>query len=230
MKQEQRPYGAWRSPVSAAGVAGKSLRFGALQADSGALYWSESRPDESGRGVVMRVRPGGAPEEILPAPTSARSRVHEYGGGEFLAHGGQVYFVEAETQDIHVIGAQATPRRLTHEDDTRFADMTFDARQSRLIAVAERHGTGQLPENFLAAIPLGEGESRNIAKLATGADFYCSPRVSPDGGTLAWLAWDLPHMPWERAALWVADIADDGTLAQHRLIAGGGDSAAFQPE
>lgn len=230
MTRKILPYGCWPSPVTAELVAGKSLRFGALQADGGALYWSESRPDEGGRGVVMRAYQGGKAEELLPPPWSARSKVHEYGGGEFLASGGRVFFVEADSQDIFECGAEMPPRRLTDEADTRFADMALDSTRDRLIAVMERHDKGShQPKNMLAAIPAGERGLRDVSVVAQGRNFYASPRISPDGRELAWLEWDLPHMPWEQAELHVAAIKDDGSLGPSACVAGGDSSAVFQP-
>ena len=224
------PYGTWRSPVSAKAVAGKSLRFGALQVQDTVLYWSESRPDEGGRGVIMRAGADGVAGDVLPRPFSARSKVHEYGGGEYLVAGGHVYFVDADTQDIHAISSGGSVRRLTRETGTRFADMTHDTPRARLIAVAEHHGEGAgSPENYLAAIAIEGGGEVPSGMIAEGQDFYASPRVSPDGSTLAWLAWDLPDMPWESAALFVAQITQDGSLANQRHIAGGDGSAVFQP-
>jgi dipeptidyl aminopeptidase/acylaminoacyl peptidase len=222
-------YGCWPSPVTAEMVAGKSLRFGTLQASGGAVYWSESRPEEDGRGVLMRADSGGEVEELLPAPWSARSKVNEYGGGEFLVDDVRVFFVEADTQDIYELGAQLQPRRLTDEKKTRFADMDLDAARNRVVAVCERReGRGE-PQNVLATADVRDGGPWRIAVLAEGRDFYASPRVSPDGSTLAWLAWDLPHMPWERAALYVAPFNSDGSLGEARQIAGGDEGAVFQP-
>ena len=48
------------------------------------------------------------------------------------------------------------------------------------------------------------GKRGQVTELATGRDFYASPRLSPDGKRLAFLAWDLPDMPWDSAALYVA--------------------------
>jgi dipeptidyl aminopeptidase/acylaminoacyl peptidase len=230
MSSTSQNFGNWRSSVSAQVVAGKSLRFGVLQAQGNYLTWSESRPDEGGRGVIMRVTLGSQAEDILPPPFAARSKVHEYGGGEYLAAGEDVYFVDADTQDIHIISPGHAPRRLTREADTRFADMSIDAQRGRLIAVAELHDAGtHEPENRLVAIALGDDEGRSVT-VASGYDFYAAPRVSPDGRTLAWLAWDLPDMPWESAALYVAEIGRDGLFSRKRKIAGGDDSAVFQPE
>src|SRR5262249_51333713 len=66
--------------------------------------------------------------------------------------------------------------------------------------------------------------------IAEGSDFYASPRLSPDGRRLAFLAWDLPDMPWDGATLKLAEIGADGSLLAPRRIAGGAGSAAFQPE
>ncbi len=214
-------------------AAGKSLRFGMLTSDGEAVYWSESRPEERGRGVIMRAGPDGPAEDILPAPWSARTRVHEYGGGEFLAKDGSVWFVEAESQDIFALVPGGEPTRLTEAADIRFADMTLDSRRRRLICVGERHpaGTGHAyPENFVAAIPLGENPEAPVESLVSGGDFYAAPRVSPSGDALAWLSWDLPDMPWETAALYVAPIGTDGAIGTPERIAGGDGSAVFQPE
>jgi dipeptidyl aminopeptidase/acylaminoacyl peptidase len=73
----------------------------------------------------------------------------------------------------------------------------------------------------------GSSEPRPIA---SGRDFYATPRLSPDGRTLAWLSWDLPWLPWDGCELWTADIADDGALSGERLVAGrDGEESIWQP-
>jgi dipeptidyl aminopeptidase/acylaminoacyl peptidase len=229
------PYGTWPSPVSAALAARGSRRTGLLQAAGDAIYWSESRPEEQGRQAIVRAGPDGRREDILPAPYSARSRVHEYGGGEFLVAGDTVYFVNDRDQQVYALRLGKQPQRLTDAPGTRFADFAVDAARERLVGVAETHtpagrGAHGLPRNSLVAITLRGGERGRITELAVGRDFYAGPRLSPNCGQLAFLSWNLPDMPWDSAALYMARIGDDGSLGRPKRIAGGSGSAVFQPE
>ena len=58
-------------------------------------------------------------------------------------------------------------------------------------------------------------------ELVAGADFYSSPRLSPDGARLAWLSWNHPDMPWDATELRLADLDEAGRPAASRLVAGG---------
>jgi dipeptidyl aminopeptidase/acylaminoacyl peptidase len=224
-----KPFGTWPSPITPALAARSSRRIGMLQASPELICWTEGRPEQQGRQTIMGMAPGKAPRELLPLPFSARSRVHEYGGGELLVAGGTIYFVNDKDQDLYAFEPGSAPRRITNAPDTRFADCIEDAPRRRLIAVAEIHQGEKPPRNALVAVALGANRGV-ISELATGRDFYSSPRLSPDGARLAFLAWDLPDMPWDSAALYVAGVRADGTLARPKKIAGGGGSFVFQPE
>jgi dipeptidyl aminopeptidase/acylaminoacyl peptidase len=65
--------------------------------------------------------------------------------------------------------------------------------------------------------------------LTSGYDFYSTPRLSPDGSRLAWLAWRHPQMPWDGTELWVADVTDAGMLTNNRLVAGSAHESIYQP-
>lgn len=226
-----QPYGTWPSPLDAPSVARGARRFGRLQAGAGWLYWTEGRPEERGRQTIMRAKAGAEPEEILPQPFSARSRVHEYGGGELLVAGEDIYFVNDVDQDIYRLRLGEKPRRLTRSARVRFADFVLDGRRQRLIAVAERHARGSgHPQNLLVAIALGDRKRGQLTDLVTGHDFVSDPRLSPDGERLAFVAWDLPDMPWDQSVLHVADITSTGALRKSKAVAGGNGDAAAQPE
>ena len=203
-----------------------------MQADGPWVYWTEGRPEERGRQALLRSPIGGRrPEELLAAPWSARSRVHEYGGGEFLAAGEHVYFVHDADQDVYELtpGTGSAPRRLTREPDQRFADLALDGARHRLIAVSERHGKDAgAPQNLIVAISL-DGGARSVTPMIAGRDFYAAPRLSPDGRRLAFMAWDLPGMPWDEAGLYVVDLDQQGVPGKPKLIAGGKGVAASHP-
>ena len=59
-----------------------------VMADGDAVYWSEARPLEGGRDALVRWRADGARADVIPAGFSARTRVHEYGGGAYTVHDG----------------------------------------------------------------------------------------------------------------------------------------------
>ncbi len=123
------------------------------------------------------------------------------------------------------MASRSPSRRLTPAH--RFADFVLDAGRRRLVAVREDHSLGATyPVNTLCAVGFDGAET----VLVEGSDFYAAPRLSPDGRQLAWLCWELPHMPWEGTALWLADVAADGAIVNRRLIAGGADEAICQPE
>ena len=87
----------------------KTATYGSLVVDGDDLYWLEGRPMEGGRQVVVRRRPDGTTEDLLPVPFNARSRVHEYGGGAYTVRRGRVYFVNFTDQAVYQFRPGAAP-------------------------------------------------------------------------------------------------------------------------
>jgi len=228
------PYGSWPSPVSAEQLAGATIRLGQTAVCGDSIVWSESRPLEQGRCVLVRRDADGTLRDLNPAPFNARTRAHEYGGGAFvLLADGTMVFSHDDDQQLYLLAPGATtPRRLTNEAQMRYADAAHDAPRARLIAVREDHSPGDIDAvTTLVGIDLSDGTTR---LLAQGHDFFSNPCLSPDGKQLAWLSWDHPDMPWDASTLWLADIAIDGSLVNVVRIAGGrgerGDGESiFQP-
>ncbi len=225
------PYGSWSSPIDAAAVAraGRRLAFPTL-ADDGAVWWLEGRPSEGGRAVLMRRPPGGEAEAMTPEGTNVRTRVHEYGGGAWrLLEPDLVVFVEFADQRVYRQRLGEAPVPISPEPPSpgalRYADLRPTPDGRALVCVRERDVGGGEPANEIVSLPLdGSGDPQ---VLASGRDFYSFPRISPDGGWLAWTCWDHPNMPWDGTELWVAPLADSG---EERLVAGGGEESVFQPE
>lgn len=78
------PYGTWTSPISAADVARGQVHISYPVVSGSDVWWQEGRPDEGGRVTVVHCGADGKQRPVLPAPWSARTRVHEYGGLSYL--------------------------------------------------------------------------------------------------------------------------------------------------
>lgn len=185
---ERRPFGTWPSPITPETVVAGAVRLGELQCGGRGedpsyrhrdLTWSELRPAEGGRvQLVFRGEPGHrAPEEVdlLPEGVSARSRVHEYGGGAWLAEpwsywwfsrddDGRIWRFDDDEGDLQPL----TPPS-GHRGAWRYADLTIwrdpdDAwehatetvvfERCHLVCVREHHPSdGSEPVNEIVAVP-----------------------------------------------------------------------------
>jgi dipeptidyl aminopeptidase/acylaminoacyl peptidase len=229
-----RPFGTWPSPITAQVAASQGLRLAAPVVDGDDIYWLEARPAEGGRNVVVRSAAEGVLQEVTPAGFNVRSRVHEYGGGSYVVDRGTVVFSNFADQRLYRVdrpapGLPHTPIPITPEGRWHFADAAVDAARGRLICVREDHTVeGRECVNALVAVAM-DGSSGAGRVLADGYDFYSTPRLSPDGAQLAWICWRHPNMPWDGTELWLADVADDGSLANARRVAGGDTESIYQP-
>ncbi|MBM4431065.1 MAG: S9 family peptidase, partial [Chloroflexi bacterium] len=229
MAKQIAPYGSWKSPITAAAIASAAIRLQEIAFDGSDIYWIEGRPAEGGRNVIVRRTADGHCTDITPASFSVRTRVHEYGGAPFLVDHGVVYFSNFADQRLYWQAKGEAPVPMTPEVDLRYADAVLDPRRKRLICVREDHSVaGREAANTLVSLDLPQGGAGKV--LVSGYDFYSSPRLSPDGFRLAWLAWNHPNMPWDGSELWVAELAPDGSLAQAERVAGGKEESIFQPE
>ncbi len=226
-------YGSWRSPITATAIAAGEVPLSQPSIVDGDTYWLEGKPLEGGRIVLVHVSAGGSRQELTPAPYNIRTRVHEYGGGAYAIHASSVYFSNFKDQRLYRQDAGEAPRPITHEpaipSGERYADACVTHDGHLLMCVREIHAS-ESPDatNELAVLPTdGSAEAQTIA---SGHDFYSSPRISPDGRQLAWLTWDHPRMPWDGSELWVADLAADGSLSNEHRVAGGAEESIFQPE
>ncbi|HKF12916.1 MAG TPA: S9 family peptidase [Xanthobacteraceae bacterium] len=228
-------YGSWKSPITSDLIVAQSITLSDVCVDGGHVYWLEGRPQEQGRYVVVRAGSDGQPTDITPPPYNARSRVHEYGGGSWTVHNGTVYFSNFTDGRLYSqVPGVSEPRPLTPEPPARgrqwhFADGVVDQRRNRWIGVREDHTVDGEPVNAIVAVDLGDGGGAGQV-LASGHDFFASPRLSPDGRSLAWLAWDHPNMPWNGTRLYLGEFAQDGAISEPEPIAGGATESIFQPE
>lgn len=232
---QRLPAGTWPSPLTAAVLVGGATAITGVMPDGDAVWWAEQRPEESGRTAIVRWRAGVA-VEVTPPTANVRTRVHEYGGGAWCAHGGVLYYSDFSDSrlrrlDVSVDGAAGEPTLLTpepeHPHGMRYADGRPTPDGHWFVCVREHHVPGREPANELVAVATdGSGTVRLVDK---GPDFYAAPRVAPDGIHLAWIQWDHPNMPWDATELWLGELVD-GVAVGARRLAGNADEALMQPE
>jgi dipeptidyl aminopeptidase/acylaminoacyl peptidase len=168
--------------------------------------------------------------DAIPQEFNARTRVHEYGGGDYLVHQGAIYFSNFADQRLYRLDASGSPQAVTAKGAVRYTDCSMDVTRNRLIGVREDHSLAEHePINSIVALKL-EGPEKHGELLVSGNDFYSNPRLSPDGKKLAWLTWNHPNMPWDETQLWVGDISPTGSIENRRHVAGGDEESIFQPE
>jgi dipeptidyl aminopeptidase/acylaminoacyl peptidase len=258
-------YGSWPSPITAELLVSSAVGLGGPAYSAGDLWWSELRPAEAGRVQIVRRRHGtvgsvvafddpGTQDlvEVLPQGFSARTRVHEYGGGAWWLHGDTLVFVNWIDQRLYRIDRAGSdqasdPVPLTPPPATpaglRYADGRVDQREGWTVCVRESHGVAGAGEarNEIVAVPLDCSASDDPDRIVVlvggpdGPDFVSNPRLSPDGTRLCWLQWDHPDMPWEGATVATARyvVEGQGAPALHdiHIHRGAGEQGSWaQPE
>ncbi len=234
--------GWWPSPWSAAQVAAGKVSRGGLLADGRAVYWTESRPDEGGRQVVVRCDPAGppgtGPVDVSPAGVSVRSRAHEYGGAAAVVLGGLLVYVDQDDQAWHRFdpGTAAPPVRLGADPGQAGAVRHADGSPipgGRWVVSVEERVTPDATTHRLVAVPVGgPGRSTELVAPRAPGQFVAAPRPSPDGRWLAWVTWDHPDMPWDAARLQLGRLATDGgspVVGPSVTLAGGPGNSVGQP-
>lgn len=123
------PYGSWKSPITSDAIVAATVTLGEIRLDGDDVYWAELRPSEGGRTVIVRRGADGRTEDVNPAPFSARTRVHEYGGGAWAVEAGTLYFTDYGSQVLYRQRRGEAPEAITPDTGTasyRYADMVVD--------------------------------------------------------------------------------------------------------
>jgi dipeptidyl aminopeptidase/acylaminoacyl peptidase len=246
-------YGSWRSPIGVEDLTAGSTGLDAVRVDGQDLYWLESRPDQGGR-VSLWNRPsdGGDARELTPAPTNVRTRVNEYGGGEYGVRDGVVVYSDLADGRLRRRDPDGTVTVLTPAGPFWYGDPDVHPPRSLslskgsgdgpgiVVAVREDHRPEVVAEHgeavtTIVAVPLDGSAADSVdavTVLASGTDFCSTPQLSDDG-RLAWTTWNHPAMPWDATALHVAPLEarEHGRvgLGAVETVAGGPEESAVQP-
>lgn len=219
------PFGSWPTPITSAQVVRTAARLGEVAVDGEQVWWAESRASEGGRTVLVHRGPDGSTTDLLPAPWNARTRAHEYGGGAWTVADGTVFFTDFADQRLYRVVPGGEPEPLTPEpgipSGVRFADLSVTP-AGQVLCVREVHAASGAAADVVHEV-VTVGLDGAVEVLVHGPDFVSDPRLGPDG-SLSWLQWQHPDMPWDAAQLVVRSA--DGT---ETVVAGGTGESVVQP-
>ena len=170
MSKRIAPYGSWRSPITARWIVADAGRPRAIALAGDDLAWSESRPSEGGRTVIVRRsatarRTTSCLRRGATAQPRARVRwrlVHRLRRHRVLRRGPRA------ARDV-VLARRFCAGALTAPSLRRHADIAVDTRRGRLVAVCE---------DYSATPRAGEHAGRDPAgRLRRGHDARLGPRL-----------------------------------------------------
>jgi len=231
---KQQAYGTWVSPITASMVTAAGVRLGNVAYHDDAAYWAEARPENNGQFTIVKARSAEDTIDLTSAPFNPRTRVHEYGGGSWWVNGPYLYFVHWDDQRLyrldHTSTPVKTPQPITPEPDTaqalRYADGSISPDGQWVVCVRESHDASDTSARNDIVLIRNEAfvatskQDEHVRVLVSGADFYSTPRWSPDGSCLSWIQWSHPQMPWDGTELMRANVGSDMSLQNAEQIAG----------
>lgn len=228
--------GAQHGFLEASDVADASVRVGEPGFVDGRLFWVVTPPSSSGNAVVVSCVPGEtprreSPRRESPVDHSVRSRLYGYGATSWCASPVGLVGIEARTQQLCRLSPDgmepvrgAPPPGATD----RLGDPACVPGTSWVLCVRERR-VAAAARVTLVAIEVSTGE---CVELFEAKGLAAEPAVDAAARRVAWLQWPAGTMPWDAAALWVADL-DVGpggpALRSPRRLDGGHACSAGQP-
>ncbi|GAA5868997.1 hypothetical protein JCM16303_000331 [Sporobolomyces ruberrimus] len=245
MSTTTKPYGSWPSPITADLTLTATVGLSEIQVAPGGKFigWNESRPEEKGRSALVVQRIGtSTTEEVLPDQKwNARSRVHEYGGGSwtFGSDGESIVFSNFQGGAYRVSRkgdgqGWSEPEQITPKSDVlRFANFhPHPTDPSLVLAVLEDHTKPDPAEvvNSVVLISKNSEGSPVLSTVASGNDFYGSPRFSPSAKSISFHTWIHPDMPWDGSEIYVVKTNEsNGKIDVENPVEGKPVKVAGQP-
>ncbi|KAF9035134.1 alpha/beta-hydrolase [Panaeolus papilionaceus] len=224
MAPQKAPYGTWNSPITAESITKGANSITEILVDpvTSEIYHLESRPSEKGRNVVVHTSTN---TDVVGQGWNVRTMVQEYGGAPATVYDSILYFSSLTDGRVYRAGVKGeTPEPITPADKPyRYSTLTpHPTSPHLLVSILEDH-TNPLPAEVQTTLVTINTTTKTVHPLVKGADFYGTPRFSPDGKKLSWTEWYHPDMPWEGGIVYVADVAVKGdalSVSNPKRVAG----------
>lgn len=215
MSKRRALYGTWSSPITAK-LVGNRARINDVQWAGESLVWHESRGTGN---ALLSQRDGHAPRE-LGGDVVGGGKI-AYGGGEFGVTAATVFFIGRDGR-VYRTPLEGGAARPVTPGFGGAACPTPSPDGTKLVYVH----TYEDKDGLVLLDLTGDAWPR---KLDFSSDFAMNPVWSPDGKHLAWVAYDMPNMPWDATRLMLLTFAPDGSYTTECLDGAGGIYAVAQP-
>ncbi|MBD3190264.1 MAG: prolyl oligopeptidase family serine peptidase [Candidatus Heimdallarchaeota archaeon] len=232
------PYGKWQPIISPSEVFSEQRSLRLIKIVDNNIYWIESEPTEQGRRIIVQFHPKKGITKLTPKEFDVKSRVHEYGGGDFAVSRDFVYFANYQDQRLYKqkITKGENPTPLTPQKNVdgslgKYGALELSPDGKVLLFVYEKEFDTKENENFIAAINLKNDEIIEPTILVRGNDFYADPIFSSDGKRIAWLTWNHPYMPWDSTELFIGDFnSNQLAIESMKKVIGGPEESVCIPK
>ncbi|EYC04575.1 hypothetical protein Y032_0087g2090 [Ancylostoma ceylanicum] len=216
---KEAAYGSWISTITPDLFAkGNCKAICELQTVEEGVFWVEQSATTGKRELYYQSAQPSAARVRWAPEQSVQNCVHEYGGGSFIPLKDCVVYSTVEGV-FSQTSPDAAPIQLANASEKKLRYADFTASDTHIYCVNEAHlQPGVDPENRLISI---DRETKEQKLVASGADFYASPRVSPDGKRLVWMQWNHVNMPWDETSIHMAVLHEDGTATNEVVIKDG---------
>lgn len=198
--------------------------------------------DQKGRSVLIYAD-GNSSSCITPRPLSLRTKINEYGGKPYWVFQDQIVFANNADQCLYrqflnldvenrpsSVENLSKPERITPKPDSRFTYMYSDVSHltaDYYIAIIEVNDAQKDASDNRSYIGLIDASQPNASPkvLVDGADFYNNlvhtnrvdehkTQVKSTLGSIAWVQWSHPSMPWDENQLKTAELATDLSVSE----------------
>uniref|UniRef100_A0A0N4ZWT1 Peptidase_S9 domain-containing protein n=1 Tax=Parastrongyloides trichosuri TaxID=131310 RepID=A0A0N4ZWT1_PARTI len=214
MTSNVKEFGSWSSVIDTSFLSsGNCKAICELQASKDSVFWVEQTFPKGRRALFEYNEKEDQIVEWTDEETNVAAAIHEYGGGAFhvsrtnsnevfITQGKQIYFLN-KPKDKNI---KSIINLDLHKDkiDIRHADFVY--KHPFIYTVREQFLENKKePDNLLVSININ---TREEIILASTADFYACPRISPCGKYIAWIEWNKPNMPWDDSSFVIGELEE----------------------
>ncbi|CAD5216927.1 unnamed protein product [Bursaphelenchus okinawaensis] len=204
--KEVRDFGSWDCSLDATFVTSGTYKgFPELQQTQDGTVFVLKQQTRDGSRLLFRKLPEEQEFKQIPCLSPIKNGVNAYGALAFFAKSNDEYAFTSPAK-ITWIRPDSEPF-VIEKENVEFGDLFIHDNYLYALMEDKAHKPS---EQSIIRIEYGK---EGLFAMAKGYDFFGSPRVSPDGQYLTYLAWDNPNMPWDATTVHLVELQKNPTTA-----------------